>query len=162
MPSDGANTKKKYIDQWKQFAKDHQTKFYLVDNSKTKAEKEIKKILNSNILVITGGNTFTLLSHLRQSGLDTAIKNFIKKNNFILVGFSAGAIVLTPTIGVAGIEEFDKNEVGIEDLTGLSILDFEIFPHYSKKWTRAVKKYQKTTTNKVRKIKNEDYIVIEL
>jgi len=161
MPSDGANVNKKYLNQWKQFAKNHHTKFNLINNSKTKNNKEIKKVYASNILVITGGNTFTLLRNLRRSGLDTAIKNFTQKNNFVLAGFSAGAIVFGPTIRVATIKGYDKNEVGIKNLAGLNILNFEVFTHYSKEWGKAVEKYEKTTDNQVKKIKDEDYIVLE-
>lgn len=162
MPSDGAVIKKKYLTQWKQFAIDHDAKFNLINNSKTKATDEKRKLLSSNILVITGGNTFTLLRNLRRSGLDKAIKEFSKKDNFVLAGFSAGAIVLTPTINVCNLPNYDKNEVGTKDLTGLNIVDFEVFPHYSKKYKKALDRYKATTTNKVIAIADDNVLTINL
>ena len=164
MPSDGENLKEKYINQWKDYAEKRNTKFILVNNSKRgdQAKKEAQKILEADILIITGGNTFTLMSHLRQSGLDQIIKEFVKKDNFVLTGFSAGAIVLTPTIATSAIKGYDKNEVGLEDLTGLGIVDFEFFAHYGPKWEKVISEYEKTTGNEVKKLTDEDYLVINL
>lgn len=160
MPSDEAVLKKNYLKQWKQFAKNHNTKFNLIDNYKTGSEAkwEIKKILSSNILVITGGNTFTLLRNLRRSGLDKAVKEFVKKDNFILAGFSAGAIVLSPTIRVCNIPGYDENTVDIKDFTGLKIIDFEVFPHYSEKWKSLLEKYERDNDKKVKRIADEDIV----
>lgn len=164
LPSDGANTKQKYIDEWKQYAKEHGAKFVCVDNSKRgeEAKKEIEKLYGANILVISGGNTFTLLDHLRKSGLDEAIKKFTEKPEFVLSGFSAGAIVLTPSIASSGLKGGDINTVGIKDLSGLGIVDFEIFAHYSKQWEEVCGKFEEETDNKVEKLSDEDYIVMDL
>lgn len=164
MPSDGANLKEKYINQWKEYAQKRKAKFVLIDNSQRgdAAKKEAEKVLEADILIITGGNTFTLMNHLRQSGLDKTIKEFVKKDNFVLAGFSAGAIVLTPTIATSAIKNYDKNEVGLENLTGVDLVDFEFFAHYAPKWEKAISEYEKTTENEVKKLTDEDYLVIDL
>lgn len=130
MPSDGANCPQKYADEWKDYANRYQAEFRFIDNSKGNSNEEIEKLLGSNILVISGGNTFKLLDNLRKSGLDKAIKEFTKKDEFVLSGFSAGALVLTPTIEVCNLPNYDENIVGIRDLTGLNVVNFEVFPHY--------------------------------
>ena len=130
MPSDGANCPQKYIDEWKRYAQEYKTEFRYIDNSKEKSTEEVKKLHGSNILVITGGNTFKLLDNLRKSGLDNAIKKLASKEEFVLAGFSAGALVLTPTIKVCNLPNYDENLVGITDLVGLNLVDFEVFPHY--------------------------------
>lgn len=164
MPSNGANTKQKYTDKWEKHAKDNNTVFVFIDNLKRndEAKKEINKLLSANILVITGGNTFALLDNLQKSGLAEAVVKFSQKPEFVLSGFSAGAIVLTPTIATSSIKGYDENLVGIKDLTGLGIVDFEVFAHYSKQWKKAVKDYEKSTTNEVKKLSDEDYIEINL
>ena len=94
-----------------------------------------------HILLITDGNTFALLDKLKRTGLDRAIKNFVKKDNFVLSGFSAGALVLTPNIKVCNLDKYDANKVGIEDYAAIGIVDFEVFPvfdaeyfcHFSRK-----------------------------
>jgi dipeptidase E len=163
MPSDGSNAPQKYIKEWKNYAKKHNAGFNLINISKIDSGKEKNKLLSSNILVISGGNTFKLLDNLRESSLDNTILEFIKKENFVLSGFSAGALILTPTIEVCNLPNYDKNEVGLEDLTGLGIVNFEVFPHYSEQeYKDLLKEYKKQTKNEVREITNENCIVLDL
>lgn len=160
MPSDGANCPQKYIDEWKKYAKDYNAEFILVNNSLDSPEEK-EKLERANILVITGGNTFTLLRNLKKSRLDKNIKNFVLKKDFVLAGFSAGAIVLTPTISICGLPGYDKNLVELKDLTGLNIVDFEVFPHYCDDQKEILHKYQATTKNKIKTITNDELIVID-
>jgi len=160
LPADGANCPKKYVDQWKKYAKNYQAKFKYVDNSKVNTSSETKKVLEANILVIAGGNTFTLLHLLRRSGLFTTIKKFTEKEEFVIAGFSAGAIILSPTIKICKLPSFDKNVVGIKDLTGLGIVNFEVFPHYSEDKKEILEKYRKMAKNEVKTITNDEFLVI--
>lgn len=133
LPSDGSDTRSnlKYTPFWQEFAQNNNTKFVVIDNSKRGKDAILEKIklLSANILMISGGNTFTLLNHLRLSGLDKGIIEFWEKDNIVLAGVSAGAIVLTPSIGTATFG--DPNDVGLTDLTGLNIVDFEVWPHFT-------------------------------
>ncbi len=121
MPSDGADCPAKYRMYWQDLAQKSNTTFNYVDNS-VQNEEELDKILSANILLITGGNTFRLIHNLRKTGLDAIIKKFATKKNFVLAGFSAGAIVLTPNIGVCTIGDYDQNNDHISDLSGLSLV----------------------------------------
>lgn len=159
MPSDGSSIKQQYLDEWKGYARENNAKFQYIDNS-TNDPKETEKLLNSNILTITGGNTFKLLHNLRKSGLDEAIKKFVKKDEFVLSGFSAGALVLTPTIEVCKLPNYDTNEVGLEDLTGLELVNFEVFPHYSEEYKEVFEKYKNTAKYDVKEITDDDFIVL--
>lgn len=163
MPSNGGNISQKYVDEWEGYAKKHNADFILINNSKVNSQKEYNNLLKSNILVITGGNTFKLLDNLRKSGLDKAVKEFTKKDEFILAGFSAGALVLTPTIEVCNLPNYDENLVGLEDLTGLGIVNFEVFPHYDEFEQEALlDKYRQTAKHEVKEITNEDLITINI
>lgn len=163
MPSDGENIPQKYIDEWKGYADKYNARFNLINNSLSNSVQEYNKLLNSNILVITGGNTFKLLENLRKSGLDKAIKEFANKSEFVLSGFSAGALVLTPTIEVCNLPNYDENLVGLKDLTGLGIVDFEVFPHYDESTERELlEKYRLSAKHEVREIINENFITINL
>lgn len=161
MPSDGSSIKEKYLNLWRSHARKRNSKLVIINNSKRgkEAEKEARKILDADVLIITGGNTFTLMDHLRKSGLDKIIKEFVKKDNFVLAGWSAGAIILTPKMGVLKIEDYDENLVGLKDLTGLGLVNFEIFAHYGPKWEKVISEYEKTTENEVKKLTDEDYLV---
>lgn len=163
MPSDGANCPQKYVDEWKGYSEKYGAEFRYIDNSKTQTHDEVDKLLGSNILVITGGNTFKLLDNLRKSGLDKAVVEFSKKSEFILAGFSAGALVLTPSIEICNLPNYDENLVGLKDLTGLGLVDFEVFPHYNEaEHKQLLEEYRKTTKHEVREITNEDLLVIDL
>jgi dipeptidase E len=170
LPSNGSDTKQVYTDYWKKIANKKNAEFLFVDNLLPESAKESKKLKGANILLITGGNTFELLYNLRKSELDKTIINFSKKEEFVIGGFSAGAIVLSPTIKTASVpsgndpEDFvDENNVGITDLTGLNIINFEIIPHYDKKKDKqTLENYRKTTTNEVKKIGDNEVVVLDL
>lgn len=161
MPSDGANCPQKYIDEWKAYTKDFNAEFNLINNS-TDSPEEKEKLNRANILVITGGNTFTLLRNLKKSGLDKSIKEFVQKQEFVLAGFSAGAIVLTPTINICKLPGFDENLVELNDLISLNLVDFEVFPHYSDDKKEMLEEYKRTTKNEVKTIANDELIVLDL
>ncbi len=161
MPADGANCPEKFLREWQKYAEKYKAQFLYIDNSKKESLKEKKKLLGSNILLITGGNTFRLLYNLRLSGLDKAIKKFTHKKEFVIVGGSAGAIVLTPSIKIASLPSGDPNKAGIKDLTGLNLVDFEIFPHYSQKYKKDLEEYKKTCKNEVKIIPDSHYFLIE-
>lgn len=157
MPSDGANPK--YIEKWQEIAENNRASFNWINNT-TSNQSEKQKLLSSNILILAGGNTFTFLNNLRQSGLNKTIEEFTQKDNFVLAGFSAGALVLTPSIEICNLPNYDKNLIELKDLTGLGIVNFEVFPHYSKEWSKFLNNYRKQTENEVKEIANEEYIVI--
>ena len=161
LPTDGANCPEKFLKEWQGYAEKYGTQFHYIDNSKKESLEEKKKLINSNILFITGGNTFTLLYNLRLSGLDKTIKEFSQKKEFVISGGSAGAIVLTPSIKIASLSSGDPNKVGIKNLDALNLLDFEIFPHYSKKNKLELEKYKEICKNKIKVIPNGQYLVIE-
>ncbi len=79
-------------------------------------------------LFISGGNTYTLLKGLRDSGMGECIKNIARETEKPIIGVSAGGIVLTPDITSARAE----NEVGLSDFSGLSLVKFGFYPHYNK------------------------------
>lgn len=160
MPSDGSRIPQKYVDEWKSYVEPTGAEFCVVNNS-ISDEKEKRKLLESNILIISGGNTFTLLNHLRHNGFDKAICEFVLKDSYVLAGFSAGAIVLSPTISITTIPTYDENTVGLEDLHGLSLIDFEIFAHYDSSWAERVAAYEKISEYKVKKLTDEDYLIID-
>lgn len=161
MPSSGVKDSNPYIEQWRAIAQEHDAQFNVVDNSIRNA-REQKKLLSSNIVLISGGNTFSLLQNLRKSGLDKKIGEFVGKSEFVLAGFSAGALVLTPNIKVCNLPEFDENLVKLEDFSGLDLVDFEVFPHYDERSQKiTLENYRKATTNRVREIMDEDYIIID-
>lgn len=87
----------------------------------------LEQMRTADVIWFEGGNTFYLLSEVRKTGLDTTLTEIIK--NKVYVGVSAGTILVTPNIGIANVEPGDPNDVGLTDLRGLSLVNFEVSPH---------------------------------
>ncbi len=162
MPSDGANEKVKYRSAWKGWVEENGGEFSVINNSLRgdDAEKEIKRLLDADILVVTGGNTFVLLNHLRESGLDIAIKNFVKEKGKTVLGFSAGAIVMSPTIRMANSWDIDNNDIGMTDFTDLNLISFDIFPHYEEKYENDISDYEKSSGQVVQRLTDDDFVIL--
>ena len=169
MPSQGvSNTQQKFFDEWNGYAEEYNIQLEYIDNTAANKRKEIKKLNRSNILIISGGNPFTLLNNLRKSGLDKAIVKFTRKKEFILVGYSAGALILTPSLIIAKIiseNDPDKmkylSQIDLHNLNGLGIVEFEIIPHYSKvKHEKIIRQYVEQNNRVVKTIADDEYIVI--
>lgn len=106
-----------------------------------------------DVIYVCGGNTFSILNRMRIAGADEFIKNAMKNQDILYVGVSAGSIIAGPNIAIAGWgSEGDKNEIGLEDLTGLGLTEISIFPHF--------KAYLKPEVEEFRTIAH--YPVIEL
>jgi peptidase E len=171
MPSLGVpNTLQEFLDDWERFAKEKGLDIEFIDNSIIESTIEIEKLMKSNILIISGGDPFQLLINLRKSGFDNAIKQFTKKEEFVLASYSAGAYVLTPTLETAKI--FNENYPGgkkyttqdkVIDFTGLGIVDFEIIAHYSEAQHKEIfKNYFEDAVRDIRPIADDEFVIIEL
>jgi peptidase E len=169
LPVEGRNCKQEFITFWEDIAKRFNAEFLLIDNTSEHPEEEREKLMIANILIITGGNTFELLNNVRQTGLDGAILNFAKKDNFVIAGWSAGALLISPSIEVAGLPwkdgsktPNDKDKWKTKDLSGLNLIDFEIYPHYEGSLHKnTVEEYTKRKNGKVRALTNDQYVVID-
>jgi peptidase E len=89
-------------------------------------------------IFIGGGNTFLLLDLIRKHKFSNVVNRFLVDGG-VYVGISAGSIVAGPNIAVAGISDEDgtpgdENAVGLNDLTGMNIVNFAISPHMDEKW----------------------------
>ena len=106
-------------------------KFRLMDLEKGLSASEKLELFESDLIYISGGNTFDLLHNLKKNNLLPDLFNFAHKGG-CLAGHSAGAIVLTPNINTAAFppEDCDENDIGITDFSSLNLVEFEFFPHY--------------------------------
>jgi dipeptidase E len=79
-------------------------------------------------IYIGGGNTFSLMAQLIESGFDAHIKSYVNSGN-VVYGGSAGAIVLGRDIRTA--RHLDPNDVNLEQTGCLDLADgWTIWPHY--------------------------------
>ena len=82
-----------------------------------------------------------------------------------MAGLSAGGLVLTPTIALAGYPPFDcdANDVQLRNLSGLGLVRFEFFPHYHRSagLQRALLRYSRTNRRPVYACRDGSGLVIE-
>lgn len=102
------------------------------------------RLNETDVIFISGGNTFHLLDQVRKTGLGDWLVGH--KQDKVFVGSSAGSILMTPKIAVARVEPGDPNLAEITDLQGLGWVGFEVSPHVPEMVSEeASAQYQSTT-----------------
>jgi dipeptidase E len=111
-----------------------------------------QEVMRSDAIHMAGGNTFYFLNALRKAKLLPQLKTFAQKGG-LLTGLSAGAIMMTENIEMAGYPEFDRDEnvVNITNLSALNLVDFLFFPHFknSARYDAVFRKYTKTNSKTI-------------
>lgn len=106
-----------------------------------------QEVMRSDAIHMAGGNTFYFLNTLRKARLLPQLKAFAEKGG-VLTGLSAGAIMMTENIEMAGYPEFDRDEnvVNLKNLSSLNLVDFLFFPHFrnSARYDAVFKKYTRS------------------
>ena len=105
---------------------------------KNKTERDFEQFGG---VYIGGGNTFKLLSDLKEFGTFDILKSLAYKN-MPIYGGSAGAIVLTRTI-IPAISA-DPNDINLKDLSALNLLSGnDIWCHYDPSMETVIQKFLK-------------------
>jgi len=126
-------------------------------------QKNNQEVLECDIYYCTEGNTFEVLSILRERGLDSVIREGFKKDNKIYIGCSAGAAIAG--VSIEEVKDFDRNFVRMVDFTGLGLFDGIIIPHYTKS---ELKRYISNSPgieekyNRILSVSNEKSLVLEV
>ena len=107
------------------------------------------EVMRSDAIHLAGGNTFYFLNYLRKARLLPQLKAFVEKGG-VLTGLSAGAIMMTENIEMAGYPDFDRDEnlVNLKNLSALNLVDFLFLPHFrnSARYDVVFKKYTRNTS----------------
>jgi dipeptidase E len=84
-------------------------------------------LLACDAIHLTGGDTRGYLARLKRAGLIAPLRQYALSGK-LLIGTSAGAILMTPSIAVNGLFE---GEMPIDSLdqAALDLVPFEVFPH---------------------------------
>ena len=101
------------------------------------------KLFECDVIQLPGGNTYYFLSMLKKRNLISKLQNYAK-NGGIIVGVSAGALILSNTIGSAQFG--DENNVGLDDLSALELVNFEIMPHWNR-WSHYLDELKEYSVN---------------
>lgn len=125
-------------------------------------DRKIRKVdlKNIDVIFVMGGNTFEYLQRMRKTGLDKAVRNFVK-NGGVYVGLSAGSYVVCPTIEMASWKHADRNAVGLKNLKGLDLVPFLLTAHFERELRPLIKKEAGNTKYEVIALTDEQAILIE-
>jgi dipeptidase E len=115
------------------------------DLSAAFSDTTLEAIREYPIIHLSGGNTCHFLRDIKARELLTAILKAHIEQNKLLIGVSAGALVLTPTIKLAD----DENDIGLTSFFALNHVPFEFLPHYTNDPVSLdeLRQYSKTSTH---------------
>ena len=92
------------------------------------------KLSGFDLVWVTGGNAFVLRRAMKQSGFDDVITDMLDNDEIVYGGFSAGAVVATPSLeGIHLMDDPDEAPPGYDReivWDGLGLIDHAIVPHY--------------------------------
>lgn len=96
-----------------------------------KASEEIKeKVSQTDVIFISGGNTFYLLEKAQQSNFIPLLKDFVLNQDKIYIGSSAGSVFAGPDIKpVFELDDVTKAP-NIKGCEGAQLVDFVVLPHW--------------------------------
>lgn len=105
----------------------------IVDISALPREDWEPRLQKADILLFEGGKTIYLMDWIKKSGLDKLLPELLKTK--IYVGISAGSMVTTPNLSIAGSEILYYHETVAKNrnVKGLGLVDFLIRPHFNSK-----------------------------
>ena len=122
---------------------------------KKESDETEKTILQADIVLIAGGDTFYLMYYLKKTGADKILKKYID-NNGLYVGSSASSIICCPTI--EGAVEFDDPSLvpELKSYSGLGVFPGVVIPHAHKE------KYFELIARATEKLKQKGFKVFHL
>jgi peptidase E len=80
-----------------------------------------------DVLMIYAGNHFHYMKRIRETGLETDIRDFIERDG-VYIGVSGGSVMMSPDMD-DGLS-MTKNEIGLEDMSGFGYINFYIVSHW--------------------------------
>lgn len=87
-------------------------------------------LLDYDVVEFIGGNPYYLLHSIRKNNAKEILRDIAI--NKILIGWSAAAFVFSPTLELVNCYSPEMNFLGLTDLSGLSLTDVQVLPHYNK------------------------------
>ncbi len=89
---------------------------------------QLKELFGCDAIHFSGGNTYYFLHWLQKRNMFAAIRQYTEKGG-VLIGVSAGAILMTPNITTASLCGDEPLDAEI-DLAALHLVDFAFVPHF--------------------------------
>ncbi|NUM88299.1 MAG: Type 1 glutamine amidotransferase-like domain-containing protein [Bdellovibrionales bacterium] len=134
IPSD-SRKKKHYFEEFKRYWRKYgirRIEPFAADDHYT--PKDLRHALSADGVFLSGGNTYYFTKSLRDRGFFSRLREYARKGG-VLLGLSAGAIIMTPSITTASIpsDDPDENYVELANWKSLALVKFEFSPHYTRR-----------------------------
>jgi len=146
IPSSYEDSEEYYEDFRKQYSLYGVTDFQIFHLDRDYCHHDALNSLDTDMVFLSGGNTYYFLNQIRRTKFYKPPHKYARSDG-VLAGQSAGALIMTPNIRLAGIPTFDAddNDVGITNLKSLGYSHFEFSPHYvdQKAYYREFTEYSK-------------------
>ncbi|WP_213421210.1 Type 1 glutamine amidotransferase-like domain-containing protein [Bhargavaea massiliensis] len=127
-------------------------------------------LLQKDVIYINGGNPFHLLEQVRKSGADRVLVELAQKDA-VIVGVSAGAVLLGPDIRIVHHFTPQLNARSIEDFSALGLTDKRVFPHYDREDLfgdatgrtigERIREFETIESCSVTRLNDDGYLVVE-
>ena len=122
-------------------------------------EHQADELEGFDAIYIGGGNTYSLLAELIDSGFDRHLKAYAQSGG-VIYGGSAGAIVLGKDIRTAN--SMDRNATGLSEVNCLNLANgHSIWPHYQLQMDKLIEEFARNYRQPVLGIPERSGIVIE-
>ena len=127
--------------------------------------QEAYELLKYDVVEFIGGNPYYLLNSIYVHNASAVIKQLAEER--VLLGWSAGAMVFTPSIEIVDILTPEINIVPLDDLEGLCLTNTHLIPHYNKflkrfdKLEDICKAYEQDHNCSVVRLNDGDGIIID-
>lgn len=109
-------------------------------------------------IYVTGGNTFKLLHDLKKCGYDKVLRKMIIEGA-TYIGSSAGAYLVSKDI--SHIQQYDENNYGIDNFSGLGVLDARLICHFDKDRYYDYYKLRMSTSDVLFTIDDDSVLVVD-
>jgi len=120
-----------------------------------------ERLAGCDAIHLSGGNTFYFLRALRARGWLPKLREYVA-NGGVLIGVSAGAIMMTPEISSARLCG-DRKVRDLDDLSALALVDFSFAPHFTagRGWMRKLGDHARRTGRVVHGCSDGDGIIVD-
>ena len=122
-------------------------------------------LLGFDVVELMGGNPYYLLHSIREHQAEEVLRKLAEER--LLIGWSAGALVLGPSLRLIDRYTPEMNLWGVRDLSALCLTGREILPHYSRYLRRfahfeeTCRAYEQETGCRVLRLNDGDGILAE-
>jgi len=155
LPS-SSDPQRKYFNEVKNYyAKYGVSQFLYFDLDKEFDKSKIPQLKDCDAIHLSGGNTFYFLYSIKKRRFLKFLQEYAKSGR-VLIGVSAGAIIMTPSINTSYALHLQKgdldklNKAGLKNFNALNLVNFEFIPHFDEKENgNFVKNYSSKRENPV-------------